>query len=95
MFLDDELNEIFKQKGFGKKTSLELIKACMKRLDFEHGWDALYNSLKRTDSSWRLFCKKHKLFDENGFRKVYLHTIGDDAEGLRLQEKIKKALNWK
>lgn len=94
MFLDDELNEIFEQKGFNKETSLELIKACMKRLDFEHGWGALYNSLKRTDSSWRLFCKKHKLYDEDGFRKVYLHTIGDGEEGLRLQEKVKKALNW-
>ena len=94
MFLDDELNEIFEQKGFGKETSLELIKACVKRIDFDNGWSALYNSLKRTDSSWRLFCKKHKLYDEDGFRKVYLRTLGDDEEGLILQEKVKKALNW-
>lgn len=94
MFLDDELSEIFKQKGYGKETSLELIKACMKRIDYDNGSSALCNSLKQTDSSWRLFCKKHKLYDENGFRKVYLHSIGDDEEGLRLQEKVKKTLNW-
>jgi hypothetical protein len=94
MFLDDELNEIFEQKGFEKETSLELIKACMKRIDFDNGWDALCNSLKRTDFSWHLFCKKHRLYDEDGFRKVYLHSLGDDEEGLRLQENVKKALNW-
>ena len=94
MFLDDELNEIFEQKGFEKGTSLELIKACMKRIDIEHGWNGLYNSLKRTDFSWHMFCKKHNLYKEDGFRKVYLHNLGDDEEGLRLQEKVKKALNW-
>ena len=94
MFLDDELNEIFEQKGFEKETSLELIKACRKRIDFDNGWDALCNSLKRTDFSWRLFCKKHRLYDEDGFRKVFFYGLGDDEKGLRLQEKVKKALNW-
>lgn len=94
MFLDDELNEIVEQKGFGKETSLELLKACMKRIDFDNGSSALCNSLKRIDFSWRLFCKKHKLYNEDGFRKVYLRSIGDDEEALRLQEKVKKALNW-
>ena len=94
MFLDEELNQICEQKGFSKETSLELIKVCLKKIDYEHGYGALINSLKRTDASWKLFCKKHKEYKPDGFRIVYLHTLGDDNKGKLLADKVKKMLKW-
>lgn len=94
MFLDEELNKIYNEKGFSKESSFKLAEACIKRLDFTNGWAALYNSLKRTDSSWRMFCKEHKEYNEDGFRRMYLNTLGEDEMGLKLKEKVRQALNW-
>ena len=77
MFLDDELESIYQENGFGGETSVKLIKACFARIrkfeDCRNGEDFL-NDIKRVENGWKLFCKKHPEFNPNGIRDYYLKS---------------------
>lgn len=90
MFLDDELNEIAKD-GLGEETSRKLIKACVKRLPKPDNVVEYCNALKRTDVSWRLFCKKNKQYNEEGFRTYILRCCITDDDA---RERFRKSLRW-
>lgn len=86
MFLDDELEAIYKEKGFGEGTSLELMKACMRRVPKYEGTNDMefINAIKRMDGGWRLFCKKHSEFNPNGIRDYYCTRLNLKPEAKRL-----------
>lgn len=89
MFLDDELEAIYQEKGFCEQTSVELIKACLRRVPKYEGYnaEAFINAIKRMDGGWRLFCKKHPEFRADGIRDYY-------CKALHLSEQTLSLFGW-
>lgn len=88
MFLDEKLEKIYSEHSANKaECAKKLIISCIESLDTTNNKTYL-NSLKRVDYSWKLFCKKHKEYDSNGFRNYIFKCATDKADI------IKKALNW-
>lgn len=92
MFLDDELEKVLEQEGFSTETSIKLLQACINRMPSKEETKTMAPSvfltkLKQIDNAWRLFCKKHPMYNENGWRNWVLRS--DTPDG-----KFKKALNW-
>ena len=85
MFLDEELENVYKEKG---DTTLPLLRTALNRLPDPKivGVTNFLNTVKQIDGSWKLFCKRHPYFDEDIFRWHILYSDEDD--------KLKKALNW-
>ena len=74
MFLDDELEAIYQENGDSDMTSAKLLKACIMRVrplsECRNGEEFL-NNIKRSENSWKLFCKKHPQYNPNGIRDWY------------------------
>ncbi len=92
MFLDDELEQIYEEGGCTVDNSLKLLQSCINRLPQKEEVKTMSPSvfltkLKQIDNAWRLFCKKHPMYNENGWRNWILRN--DTPDG-----KFKKALNW-
>lgn len=87
MFLDEKLEKIYSENSDRGKRAKELIIACVESLDKTNVTTYL-DSLKRVDYSWKLFCKKYKEYDINGFRNYVLKCAEDKADV------YKKALGW-
>lgn len=90
MFLDDELKQIYdSHEGNVSECYNKLINACLNRIEKDTG-SSFINSLKRIESSFRLFAKKTENINPNAF-KVIIHNklVGDD-EG----KKVLNILNW-
>ena len=83
MFLDEELEQIYKQNG---NSVAPLFDAMCKRLPKSNNVSNFLNILKQIDGSWKLFCKRHSYFYPDTFREFVLNR---DIDG-----KFKKALNW-
>ena len=89
MFLDDELEQIYKDNSNDTKLCVYLFDAMLNKLPKEvsyKGVDIFLSSLKQIDGSWKLFCKRHSEFKEEAFRTFVLKK---DVDG-----KFKRALNW-
>lgn len=86
MFLDDELEQIYKEKYDNASLCLHLFEAMVNRLPKDKKVDIFLSSLKQIDGSWKLFCKRHSEFKEEAFRTFVLKK---DIDG-----KFKRALNW-
>lgn len=92
MFLDDELEQIYKENGFCKETSIKLLKAALSRMPKQK--DALkmqpeyfLNKLKQIESSWKLFCKRHTEYDPNGIKKYFTEHVG-------ISDAVKNYMKW-
>ena len=90
MFLDDELEQIYQEKGFSPETSKELVHACINRIPKFNGYNGqeFINAVKRIDGGWQLFCKRHQEFRPEGFRNLYCKACEVD------KEKAKKLFGW-
>lgn len=87
MFLDEKLEKIYSENSDRGKRAKELIITCVESLDKTNATTYL-DSLKRVDYSWKLFCKKYKEYNINGFRNYVLKCAGFKADV------FKKALGW-
>lgn len=92
MFLDDELEQIYKENGFSKETSVKLLKAAFNRMPKQE--DALrmrpeyiLNKLKQIENSWKLFCKRHAEYDPNCIKKYFIEHIG-------ISDAVKNYMKW-
>lgn len=92
MFLDDELEQIYKENGFCEKTSMKLLNAVFNRMPKQE--DALrmqpehfLNKLKQIESSWKLFCKRHAEFNPDAIRKYFIEHIG-------ISSAVKNYMKW-
>ena len=75
MFLDDELEEVYKKKGCDPiMASGTLFATCVKRmLDPEkNSVEDCISQWRRIDNGWRLFCKKHPELSPDGFKDVLI-----------------------
>lgn len=92
MFLDEELEQIHVQKDKDlREKSMLMLKAMISRMPSEKDvmtiapWD-FFNTLKRIDNGWRLFCKRHNEYKKDAWRNWVLRSDEND--------KFKKALGW-
>ena len=92
MFLDDELEQIYKENGFCKETSAKLLNAAFNRMPKQK--DALkmrpehfLNKLRQIESSWKLFCKRHTEYDPDGIKKYFIEHVG-------ISDAIKNYMKW-
>lgn len=96
MFLDEELEQIWidNKSTLMGETSKKLVKACINRFadPTKEGRQTWLNSIKRTESSWQLFAKKHPEVRVEGFRDILKEAFmyKDKDAG----KKLLKALGW-
>lgn len=85
MFLDEELEKAYN----GGASVTQLILTCLDRVkQAENELITLYlATIKRTENSWRLFCKRHTQFDSNGFRNFMIKEVG-------VPDSVRKYLHW-
>lgn len=89
MFLDEELEQIYKENGPSSNTREKLYRALINRmLDINKQTPSNFlTGLKQIDNAWRLFCKRHPdEYEPEGFRNCIRKA---DKDG-----KFIKALNW-
>lgn len=95
MFLDEELSKIHEENGFSEKTSVKLMYACFNRIPNPDKLGSVQdwlNEVRKTENGWKLFCKSHPQYREEGFRLVAKKMWGD-IENVDL-DKIYKRLGW-
>ena len=93
MFLDEELSKIHEENGFSESTSVKLMSACFNRIpNPDEVEDILdwYNEIRKIENGWKLFCKSHLEYKEDGFRLVAKKMWGD-VENV---DKLYKILGW-
>ena len=91
MFLDNELEAIYKNGGFNPPTSFKLLKACLSRIpkpDQVRPTD-YFNEIRKIEASWKLFCKRHVEFNPDGFKDSVKKLCADV-----LTEPVLKQLHW-
>lgn len=78
MFLDDELEAIYKENGDSKETSFQLVNACMKRIPKPDAMSPEYflNEVRKIEGGWKLFCKRHPEYKPNGFMDLLMTHYG-------------------
>ena len=92
MFLDEELDQIHSENYGEEKCPMLLLNAMINRMPKKDevatiNINDFLNTIKRIDSSWRLFCKKHSgAYKEDAWRNWVLKL---DEDG-----KFKRALGW-
>ena len=91
MFLDDELEQIYQDEGFSAETSKKMLKACLSRIPKPDTCSTqdFFNSLRRIEGGWRLFCKKHEEYDPEGFKNFMCNKMPD-----LFNDRIKAVLHW-
>ena len=93
MFLDDELEAIFKEEdGITKEKSFRLLQACLKRIpepDRVRPQEFL-NELRKIEGGWKLFCKRHPEYRPEGFRNFMMKQCGDITS-----DPVLEYLHWK
>ena len=80
MFLDDELEQIYKENGFCKETSIKLIKAALNRIPKQEDASKMQperylNKLKQIESGWKLFCKRHTEYNPNDIKRFLYWNV--------------------
>lgn len=78
MFLDDELEAIYKGNGFSEETSFQLVHACIKRIPKPGAMspECFLNEVRKIEGGWKLFCKRHPEYNPNGFRELLMIHFG-------------------
>lgn len=89
MFLDDELEQIYKEKGVTTESSKELLQTCLKRLPNTEKCSNMtfLNTLRQIEASWKLFCSRHKEYNPNGIRDFIMGRM-------QLSKNILEVLHW-
>ena len=92
MFFDEELEKIVTDMKDNPKEMTKEVVSCIKRRlpNIESGVQNFLNDIRKMDSGWQLFCKRHPEFKINGFRDLILSRAEDD----NARENIKKVLRW-
>ena len=96
MFLDDELDLIWKQFMPEDEKAMLLIEACRKRFGNPHdiGVKAWANNVKKAEFSWQLFAKKHPEIKPDGLRNVVAEAF-DETLATQLNTNAYKLFGWK
>lgn len=91
MFLDEELNKIYKDgsRNCTVNVCVNLINACVARIK-KDSTSNFINSIKQIDSSFRIFAKQTNNINENGFKSYISNIIKEDEKA----DKIFNLLNW-
>ena len=81
MYLDDELELIWRRTNgmlLSKRAGL-LVDACIKRFGnpCKIGIRAWVNNVKRIESEWQSFAKKHPELKPDGFRKIVTESFNE------------------
>lgn len=89
MFLDEELEVIYKEKGVNTESSKELLQTCLKRLPNPEKCsnNTFLNTLRQIEGSWKLFCSRHKEYKPDGIRNFIMSQMA-------LSKQIKDYLHW-
>ena len=94
MFLDEELSKIHEENGFSESTLVKLMRACFNRVpspaDLE-SFQYWLNEVRKIESGWKLFCKSHPEYKEEGFR-LTAKRMWADIENV--EEEVYKNLGW-
>ena len=89
MFLDDELKQIYSKNIDIREKCIQLIDACIKRIELTSD-EATINSIKRIDSSFRLFAKTTNTIKEDGFKNQMIELLKVQKNG----NEVINLLNW-
>jgi len=91
MFLDEELESICKDETTGEEKSFKLFQACLKRLPKPNQVRPLdfFNEIRKIESGWKLFCKRHPQYRPEGFRDCMMKQ----CEGI-LSKSVLEYLHW-
>ena len=91
MFLDEELESIYQDETIKEEKSLKLFQACLKRLPKPEQVGPLdfLNEIRKIESGWKLFCKRHSQYRPEGFRDCMMKRCGDI-----LSKSVLKYLHW-
>lgn len=89
MFLDDELKQIWEAKTDLADRANRIYKACAARID-QTSPDNFINSVKRVDSSFRLFAKQTNGINADWFRDEISNAIKES----KVADEIFRRLNW-
>ena len=92
MFLDEELEEIYRKEGFGEQTSIKLLQTALNRMPKKEEAikmrpEYFLNKLKQVESGWKLFCKRHSEFEPNGIRNYFVNHVG-------VSDSVKNFMKW-
>ena len=90
MFLDDELKQIWGSQIDLADRANRIYKACMARID-QTSPNNFINSVKRVDSSFRLFAKRTNEINENWLKDRLCEAINES----KVADEIYRMLNWK
>lgn len=90
MFLDDELNQIWESPAELADKANRIYKACVARID-QTSPSNFINSVKRVDSSFRLFAKQTDGINENWLKDRLCDVIKES----KVAGVISRKLNWK
>lgn len=93
MFLDEELSKIHEENGFSEETSVKLMRACFNRVPNPNEVESIqdwYNGIRRIENGWKLFCKSHSEYKEEGFR-LLAKKLWEDIENV---DEVYKKLGW-
>lgn len=90
MFLDDELKQIWETPTELADRANRIYKACMARIDQTSPCNFI-NSVKRVDSSFRLFAKRTNEINENWLKDRLCEAIKES----KVADDIFRMLNWK
>lgn len=90
MFLDDELKQIWESQTDLADRANRIYKACIARID-QTSPSNFINSVKRVDSSFRLFAKRTNDINENWLKDRMYEAIKESESA----DKVLKLLNWK
>lgn len=90
MFLDDELKQIWESPTELADRGNRIYNACMARIDPTSRRNFI-NSVKRVDSSFRLFAKRTNGINENWLKDMLCKAIKES----KAADEIFRMLNWK
>lgn len=90
MFLDNELKQIWESPTELADRANRIYKACMARID-QTSPSNFINSVKRIDSSFRLFAKQTNEVNEDWLKYRICEVIKESE----VADEILRMLNWK
>lgn len=90
MFLDEELKQIWESPTELADRANQIYNACLARID-QTSPSNFINSVKRVDSSFRLFAKRTNEINENWLKDRLCEAIKDSE----VADEIFRMLNWK
>lgn len=96
MFLDDELDLIWRQFIPQDERVMLLIEACQKRFGNPHyiGIKAWVNNVKKAEFSWQLFAKRHPEIKPDGLRNIVVEAWNETL-AIQLNTNAYELFGWK